>query len=220
MDLQKLLDSNVEISPLFGEYLSGEPYVFDFTPDNPKTLLYDTLNFELFQNQIFEEILDNNCAWGIGRYLEKRENLLRNYPQMVDEKRFYHLGLDIIVPAGVNLLAPLDSTVFLTGVEPGVGNYGGHVILKHRLGENCFYSFYGHLKPNSKLNLGQRLFAGEPFGEIGEKEYSGGWFTHTHLQILTPLAVEKGLTTMGYISEDKLHSVSDYFPDPDPLFKF
>jgi peptidoglycan LD-endopeptidase LytH len=220
MKLTELLASNVQVFPLLGNYLAGEPYVFDFSSKNSKSLKYDTLNFNIFQNQIFEEILENNASWGIGKYLEERKNILRNYPQMIREKRFYHLGLDIIVPAGVRLFAPLDSKVFFCGVESGVGNYGGNVILEHRMGDNYFYSLYGHLKPNPSLFIGQNLFAGDFFSEIGEKEYSGGWFTHVHVQILTPLVVKKGMTNLGYIAKENLNSVSDYFPDPIPLFRF
>ena len=39
MNLKSVLKKN-DIYPLFGELLKGDPYVFDFSSKNPKTLSY------------------------------------------------------------------------------------------------------------------------------------------------------------------------------------
>jgi len=55
---------------------------------------------------------------------------------MVADKRFIHLGLDVIVGLGT----PLNATVAESGYESGEGNYGGYVLLKH---ESPYYeTFY------------------------------------------------------------------------------
>ncbi|MBT7703191.1 peptidoglycan DD-metalloendopeptidase family protein [Candidatus Peregrinibacteria bacterium] len=180
----------------------------------------DPSNFNNFQHLIFEELEQSEHSWGLGRYFEERANILRHYPQMIEEGRIYHLGLDIMVPAGFTLYAPLDATVYEIGKEEGVGNYGGYVILRHDLGNEPFYSFYGHLNSQHVIQKGDSLCAGDPFASIGQGHDSGGWFTHTHLQILTQKAVQKNLTHQGYISQKKLHEAPSLFPDPSLLFRY
>ena len=70
--------------------------------------------------------------WGVSPYLERRDTLLGDCPQMVADRRFIHLGLDVIVDLGTPLCAPLDATVTESGYESGEGNYGGYVLLKTR----------------------------------------------------------------------------------------
>jgi hypothetical protein len=53
---KKLLLKENDIYPLFGDLLKGEPYVFDFSSKNPKTLSYNLNNFHDFNNTIFNEL--------------------------------------------------------------------------------------------------------------------------------------------------------------------
>lgn len=211
--------SESRIFPLFGNYLQGPPQVFDFSSNNPKTLEYDPSDFNKFNEMIFGEMQETGKQWGIGKYLEERRQLLRFYPNLVKEKRFYHLGLDIIVPYDTPMYAPLEGEVYAVGKETQIGNYGGYLMLKHRVQEVTFYSFYGHLKTPHLFEVGTKIKAGQEFARVGEKSDSGGWFCHTHLQILTQAAVEEGLTDWGYAGLDFLPSVEQYFPSPYFLFK-
>lgn len=210
----------VEIYPLFGSYLKGTPYIFDFSSSNPKTLTYNTSDFHAFNTSIFKELAQSSHNWGIGRYLEERKNLLRAYPNIIEEQRYYHLGLDIIVPYDTPLFAPLDAEVYALGKETKIGNYGGYVMLKHEEKGVPFYSFYGHLKTPHLLTIGDTVQAGQEFARIGKESDSGGWFCHTHLQILTQEAVDKGYTDWGYISPEFIPRVEHYFPSPYYLFKY
>ncbi|MDD3861807.1 MAG: hypothetical protein PHP74_02870, partial [Candidatus Gracilibacteria bacterium] len=138
----------MEIFPLFGNQLKGSPHVFDFSSKNTNIENYDTEDFNNFQSTIFTELEESGKNWGIGKYLEERSSLLRNYKQIVDEKRVFHVGLDIITEKDTSLYCPLEGTIEMIGKEEGKGNYGGYIILKHEI-ENCiFYSFYGHLNTN------------------------------------------------------------------------
>jgi len=211
---------NTEIYPLFKKQLEGEPHIFNFSSSNPTTLQYDTRDFTEFQRLIIEELESENKSWGIGRYLEERKNILRNYPDIISEGRFYHLGLDIIVPAGLSLYAPIDGTVLQTGFEEGNGNYGGFIILEHNTSNTVYYSFYGHLDSNHLVRENQVVVAGEQIGIIGDNPDSGGWFTHTHLQIITEEARLRGMMQNGYISPINLPEVSKLFPDPHFLFRY
>ena len=45
-----------DVYPLFGDLLKGDPYVFDFSSKNPKTLEYNLNNFHDFNEDIFNEL--------------------------------------------------------------------------------------------------------------------------------------------------------------------
>ena len=55
------------VYPLFGGLLKGEPYVFDFSSKNPKTLNYNLNNFQEFNENIFNELKNSGKKWGIGK---------------------------------------------------------------------------------------------------------------------------------------------------------
>jgi len=212
--------NGVNIYSLFGNFLKGRPYIFDFSSKNPKTLQYPLFDFKLFNTMIFEELDASSHQWGIGKYLEERKNLLRAYPNIIEEQRYYHLGLDIIVPFNTPMYSPMDAEVYKTGKETTVGNYGGYIVLKHDINGVVFYSFYGHLKTPHLVNAGDHIKAGQKFAHIGEESDSGGWFCHVHLQILTQEAIDDGYIDWGYISPELLPKVEKYFPSPYFLFKY
>ena len=209
-----------DVYPLFGDLLKGEPYVFDFSSKNPKTLNYNLDNFQEFNENIFNELKNSGKKWGIGEYLEERKNILRGSINIINEKRIYHLGLDIIVPYNSVVFCPLDGYVHKLGKETQKGNYGGYLILKHQVNNQTFYSLYGHLKTPHKVQLGEKILAGQELALIGKESDSGGWFCHLHLQIITQKAFNKGYSEWGYISEKLLPKVGEYFPDPNFLFKW
>lgn len=219
MNLTSVLKEN-DIYPLFGDLLKGEPYVFDFSSKNPKTLSYNLNNFHDFNDAIFNELKHSGKKWGVGKYLEERKNILRGSINIINEKRIYHLGLDIIVPYNSVVFCPLDGYVHKLGKETQKGNYGGYLVLKHQVNNQTFYSLYGHLKTPHKVQLGQELVAGQELGKIGKESDSGGWFCHLHLQIITQKAMNEGYSEWGYISKKLLPKVGEYFPNPDFLFKY
>lgn len=219
MNLTSVLKEN-DIYPLFGDLLKGQPYVFDFSSKNPKTIEYNLNNFQDFNDAIFNELKNSGMKWGVGEYLEERRNILRGSINIINEKRIYHLGLDIIVPYNSVVFCPLDGYVHKLGKETQKGNYGGYLVIKHEIKDQTFYSLYGHLKTPHKVQLGQELVAGQELGKIGKESDSGGWFCHLHLQIITQKAMNEGYSEWGYISKKLLPEVGEYFPNPDFLFKY
>ena len=213
-------NEKIDIYPLFGDLLKGEPYVFDFSSKNPKTLEYNLNDFKEFNDDIFNELKNSGMSWGIGKYLEERRNILRGSINIINEKRIYHLGLDIIVPYSSVVFCPLDGNVYKLGKETQKGNYGGYLVIKHEIKDQTFYSLYGHLKTPHKVKLGQELVAGQELGKIGKESDSGGWFCHLHLQIITQKAMNERYSEWGYISEELLSKVEEYFPNPNFLFKW
>jgi len=158
-------------------------------------------------------------SWGFSPYLERRDTLLADCPQMAAEKRYYHLGLDIIVPMGTPLHAPLDAVVAESGYEAGEGNYGGFVLLLHTGPRfEPFYSFYGHLARKMLPEAGRTLQAGDAFARVGDFHENGNWFHHTHLQVITEKGLAAGYLSKGYCTARDLVSMNDLCPSPIPLF--
>ncbi|MBT5547053.1 MAG: peptidoglycan DD-metalloendopeptidase family protein, partial [Desulfobacula sp.] len=187
----------IDIQPIF-KNLTGDPMEVDMSVDSP---IFDTIDVR--DQKGFQKFLDdrlkNNNTWGVASYLENREIVLSQCPQMVEEQRFYHLGLDIIVPLATPLNAPLDASVKESGYEAGEGNYGGNVLLMHESPYfDTFYSLYGHLNKERLPAVGTHFKAGDPFAFIGDFHENGNWFYHTHLQVITQKGFDQGYLSKGY----------------------
>jgi len=63
--------AQIEIFPLFGDRLEGEPYLLDLSSENSRVEEYDTGSFDVFQRQVFNEMKSGGYRWGVGRYLEE-----------------------------------------------------------------------------------------------------------------------------------------------------
>jgi hypothetical protein len=213
-----LYSRKVEHQPLFKD-LQGDPYIVDLSQKSSLFRAIDMRDQRGFQ-KILEEKMGTEYSWGVAAYLENRQALLMDCPQMVAEKRFIHLGLDIIVPLGTPLHAPLNSRVAESGYESGDGNYGSFVLLRHDSPNfETFYSFYGHLRRSSLPEMDSTFAAGEPFAEIGDFHENGNWFYHTHLQIITAKALDLGYIAKGYCNARDLVEMDMLCPSPVPLFK-
>ncbi|MCP4023907.1 MAG: peptidoglycan DD-metalloendopeptidase family protein [Desulfobacteraceae bacterium] len=208
----------IKIQPVF-KTLVGDPLVLDLSVHSTLFEAIDVRDQKAFQNLLDEQMKDR-YTWGVSSYLENREIVLSQCPQMVEEQRFYHLGLDIIVPLGTLLHAPLDATVAESGYEAGEGNYGAHVLLKHESQYfETFYSFYGHLSRQSLPSIGCEFKAGESFARIGDFHENGNWFYHTHLQVITQKGLDQGYISKGYCAAKDLAVMDLYCPSPLSLFK-
>lgn len=105
------------------------------------------------------------------------------------EPRSVHMGLDLFVPAGTPLYAPLGGKVFSVHDNAGALDYGPTIILEHKVPDRdvTFYTLYGHLarRSLSMLRVGDEVAAGQQIGLIGDMDVNGGWAPHLHLQIMT-----------------------------------
>ena len=213
-----LYSRKIEHAPVFAG-LQGDPYIADLSSGSA---LLEGLHGrdQRGLQRVLEEKMGNTHQWGVAPYLEWRETLLGDCPQMVAEKRFIHLGLDVIVPLGTPLHAPLEAEVAESGYESGEGNYGGYVLLKHANARfETLYSFYGHLRRDRLPAAGQRFAAGAPFAQIGDFHENGNWFHHTHIQVITPKGLDRGYAAKGYCSASDLTDINDLCPSPIPLFR-
>lgn len=208
----------VTIKPLF-KNLTGEPLILDMSVNSTLFDTDDVRNQEKLQ-KFLDGVMKDKYRWGVSSYLENRQVLLSQCPQMVEEERFYHLGLDIIVPLGEPLHAPLSAVVQESGYEEGEGNYGSYTLLKHESPYfKTFYSFYGHLNRERLPATGTKLKAGEVFSYIGDFHENGNWFYHTHLQIITTKGLEQGYISKGYCAARDLGQMDELCPSPLPLFR-
>ena len=131
---------------------------------------------------------------GIGRYGEARliynDDAFKMGDKLTDERRTIHLGVDLFVPAGTTVRAPLPGTVYAAVACPAPLDYGHAMVLEHATDEGTtFYTLFGHLSRGSlsKVKVGQRIEAGATIGWIGDEDENGGWPTHLHLQIVTDM---------------------------------
>ena len=135
-----LLNRTIEIAPLLGSQFQGSPFVFNLSKDNPVIWDMDVADQVAFQRMIDEQLQLSGNAWGLCGYLERRESLLRDLDQMVSEKRFVHMGLDIMVPEGTVLHAPLDAEIVESGYEEGKGN---RQKMGCRIKQSCLWGMEG-----------------------------------------------------------------------------
>ncbi len=212
-----LYSEKVKHRPVFPG-LKGDPFIVDLSTNSPLLHGMDVRDQEKLQ-RVLNEKMGSKYSWGVSPYLERRDTLLGDCPQMVAEKRFIHLGLDVIVALGTALHAPLHATVAESGYEKGEGNYGGYVLLKHdSTAFEHFYSFYGHLCKDRLPAAGQTVPAGEAFAEIGDFHENGNWFYHTHIQVITQKGLGMGYAFKGYCSDENLMEMNDLCPSPIPIF--
>jgi len=129
-----------------------------------------------------------DSTWGIGKYNEHRPNIynakLFDTPQ--NEKRCFHLGIDLFGPAGTPVFSFADAEVLNFGYNAAEGDYGYVFILEVHLTETLvIYALYGHLSKESILNKYEKkkLKKGETIGWLGDKHENGGWPSHVHFQL-------------------------------------
>jgi len=136
------------------------------------------------------------CA--IGLYAERRDCYTTDqfHSTASDEARSVHLGIDLFVPAGTPVQAPLPGRVMSVQDNNRPLDYGPTVILEHQCGPGgaAFWTLYGHLSRETltTVAVGDRVGAGQAIGAVGDQTVNGGWTPHLHCQIMTDLLGETG----------------------------
>jgi 4-aminobutyrate aminotransferase-like enzyme len=154
----------------------------------------------------------------IGRYLEDRSVYDSDAyaTELPGERRTLHLGVDVFLPAGEPVLAPLDGVVRDSAFRPAARDFGGVVLLDHATPDGTtFHTLYGHLTAELPAP-GTRVARGDVIGRLGAEHENGGWAPHLHLQLLTTdLGAGCAVHGVGTLAErDLWESVS---PDPNLL---
>jgi peptidoglycan LD-endopeptidase LytH len=136
----------------------------------------------------------------------------------VEEARTLHLGIDIWTEAGTPVAAPVPGVIHSFADNNNFGDYGGTIILEHRLEEETFYTLYGHLAKRSLQGLenGRAVAAGQVIAWLGEPSENGGWPPHLHFQRINDLLGKRGdFPGVAKFSEQKYWL--GLCPDPSSL---
>ena len=163
----------------------------DFTAANPHLAYPERLrNTALFDQVVQDMLAEQHASTGIGGYLENRV-IYRRSPHFADatEPRSLHLGVDVWVPAGTPVAAPLPAVVHSLADNNNFGDYGPTIILQHELGGVVFYSLYGHLTRTDLLGLqpGVEIAQGQVFAHVGPYPENGDWPPHLHFQLIADM---------------------------------
>ena len=183
------------ISPVLKTGVDQQNIVkLDFTENNQELLNLDVSNTTDFVKYM-ENILDNYRKVGVGGYGEELFNYKRSsVAEEKKEARGIHLGIDVWVPAGMEVYTPLKSRVHSFNFNDNFGDYGGTIILEHKLDKVRFYTLYGHLSKKSLDGLyeDKQILRSDAFATIGEPHENGQWPPHLHFQLITDMLDKKG----------------------------
>jgi 4-aminobutyrate aminotransferase-like enzyme/Ser/Thr protein kinase RdoA (MazF antagonist)/murein DD-endopeptidase MepM/ murein hydrolase activator NlpD len=209
-------------SPLRGEKQWGHPEgVEESSPGQRPGKAPPGADVEAWSEAVFRRIREAGAEVGVGRYDEAR--VCYTAPQFLSREngregwRTIHLGIDLFLPAGSPVRAPLDGTIHSFRDNDRPLDYGPTVILRHEAGDGVsFFTLYGHLSGASLDGLaeGQVVLAGELIGEVGDVGENGGWPPHLHLQLIIDLLDCVG-DFPGVAEPDRRAVWRELCPDPN-----
>ena len=169
-----------------------------------------------------EQIIKLNGKVAYGGYIETRNIYQRStyFNEQLDasDERNIHLGLDIWIDAGTNVLSALDGKVHSFNNNTNHGDYGPTIILEHQLDEIKFFTLYGHLSIESlsDLAVGMNFHKGSVLAQLGSAEVNGDYPSHLHFQIILDMEDYKG-DYPGVSSLNTLEFYQKNCPDPNLL---
>lgn len=159
----------------------------------------DIADAERLHEKICTTIKAAKASVGIGRYNEVRPFYTTDaYAVQGNEGpewRSVHIGLDVFMPAGTPVFAPLDGAVHSFQDNAVDRDYGPAIILEHQINpEFRFYTLYGHLSRKSLegLFVGKTITKGEQFCWMGPMPENGNWSPHLHFQVMLDMLGKKG----------------------------
>lgn len=181
--------------PIKGKFKKKHLLAIDLSTKNEALASPETRSVEGMHEYVFGLIQAANAKGGYGGYSEKRKLYERSSVFATDEKyRNIHLGIDFWFPVGTAVCAPLPGRVHSFKDNNQRGDYGPTVILEHVLGNDTFYTLYGHLSRESlkSLQVGQMVIRGEVFAYLGSPVENVDWPPHLHFQVIYDLEGNEG----------------------------
>ena len=175
----KVIDASIDYS----DYVA-----IDLSTANKKLDDFDLSNAEKFQDFIENFLLINNAKVAFGGYNEIRNIYKRSavFKDNISDERNIHIGLDLWIQAGTNVLAALLGKVHSFQNNTSLGDYGPTIILEHEIEKIKFYTLYGHLSEESldHLFVGKQFAKGEKLATLGNFPVNGDYAPHLHFQII------------------------------------
>ncbi|MFN0176349.1 MAG: aminotransferase class III-fold pyridoxal phosphate-dependent enzyme [Saprospiraceae bacterium] len=159
----------------------------------------DIADAQRLHQRIAEAMAEAGATLGLGHYDEARPFYTTDAYAVEGNAgpqwRSVHLGLDLFMPPGTPVYAPLEGRVHSFQDNAQDRDYGPTIILEHYISDELtFYSLYGHLSRSSLKDLekGQIIATGESFCEIGPIPENGNWSPHLHFQIMLNMLGREG----------------------------
>lgn len=209
----KVIDSSIPYS----KYIP-----LDLSTSNLELSKIDIKNNQVFENFIENHLHKNEAKVAFGGYNEER-NLYKRSGIFNDDdhdERNIHIGLDLWIKAGTNVLAALDGEVHGANFNAGIGNYGPTLILKHTIEKLTFYTLYGHLSLESieTIEIGSQFKKGQVLASLGNAAVNGDYAPHLHFQIIKDIK-EYIADYPGVCSKNDLNYYLENCPNPNLLLK-
>ena len=216
---QWLLEKRFTIAPIIRNLSERDLLKLDFSKQNLTLDSVDLADTAAFSRWLFQKVLKGKV--GIGGYLEDRVIYRRSEHFSGEAPRTIHLGVDIWLPVGIPLYAPLPGVIHSFQDNQGFGNYGPTIIMEHTAENQVFYTLYGHLSRTSLSSLaeGQAIAQGAPLGTVGNFPENGDWPPHLHFQVITDLLGMRG-DFPGVVAHAQLATYTPYCLNPELLLPF
>lgn len=205
------------VSVISSNLLVKLPFIFDLTEKNQELSRLNLHDQSVFTDYVFATMKEQQAKLGIGKYNEDRIIYRRSelFSQEA-EPRSVHLGIDLWVPVGTEIFAPLDGVVHSFQDNNSFGDYGPTIILEHNLDGLTFYTLYGHLSRESLsgLYVGKRIEKGFNFAWVGKYDVNGNWPEHLHFQVIADILGKFG-DFPGVCRPSERSYYLDLCPDPN-----
>ena len=195
-------------------FANAKKYFFNWSIDNP-ALPRTEAELNALMAQVDAQV-------SIGYYCEER-NVYQGEAFNIKSPsaRTFHLGVDLGMPAGSAVYAPLDGEVYAFNDNNTYLDYGPVIMLKHLTDTGIpFWTLYGHLSRTSLLPLtvGMKIKAGDQIATMGVEAENVGWPPHTHFQLLTDLC-GMGLDVHGVAPRDEVSLWRSISPNPNLILR-
>ena len=200
-----------------------EDYVaFDLSAPTTDKLNLPLTDADAFEDFVESHLTKNNSKVAYGGYLEHRNLYQRStvFKDVNVEERNIHIGLDLWIKAGTDVLAALDGTIHSFQNNTALGDYGPAIILEHEIEGLTFHTLYGHLSLKSLDGKfeGQKVSKAEVIAQLGAPPINGDYAPHLHFQIIKDMQGEKG-DYPGVCSKTELEFYKENCPDPNLLLQ-
>lgn len=220
--LIEILQNQKNVKVIAPEIEYNEYVAFDLSANTTDALNLPLTDAKAFENFVERHLAKSNAKVAYGGYLEHRNLYQRStvFKDVNVEERNIHIGLDLWIKAGTDVLAALDGTIHSFQNNTALGDYGPAIILEHKMDELTFYTLYGHLSLESldaKFE-GQKVSKGQIIGQLGAPPINGDYAPHLHFQIIKDLQGKKG-DYPGVCSKTELEFYKENCPDPNLLLK-
>lgn len=219
ISITDLLESRENIAPLFPlEILATPPARFDLSRRNAVLRAFSP---EAIEHLVSETLSRTGFRWGYGGWAEERHPYpMRKTALGAHNTPVFHLGIDIWLPAGTPLFAPMSGTIHSFADDKIRLGYGPVVITKHEIGGVRFHILYGHLSRSSlaRLEPGKKVRYGDKIGTVGSSRENGSHAPHVHLQLITD-AIDRKADFPGIARPSEKDRLLAFCPDPEVLIR-